>query len=106
MVNDLTTLAGALVECKDQLITELANQGVTATFDSTTGLLGLIHHIADIQSGGATLDTDITLTAPSSSVSIGDDVLLTANIVGSYDDTSSANIDLNNGVISNAPVIF
>lgn len=48
MVNDLNTLSGALVECKDQLITELANQGVTATYDPTTGLLGLIHKISEI----------------------------------------------------------
>ena len=57
MVNDLTTLSGALIECKDQLITELANKGVTATYDPTTGLLGLIAHIADIQGGEAILLT-------------------------------------------------
>ncbi|MBO7043919.1 hypothetical protein J6W34_05200 [bacterium] len=55
MVNDLTTLSGALIECKDQLITELANQGVTATYDPTTGLLGLIHKISEIPTGTATI---------------------------------------------------
>lgn len=51
MTNDLTTLQGALYECKDRLISELANKGVTASYSSTTGLLGLIHKISDIQSG-------------------------------------------------------
>lgn len=52
MVNDLTTLDGSLDEMKDQLITELGDKGVTATFDSTTGLLGLVSKIGDIQTGG------------------------------------------------------
>lgn len=52
MVNDLTTLDGSLDEMKDQLIDELDNKGVTATFDSTTGLLGLVSKIGDIQQGG------------------------------------------------------
>lgn len=54
MVNDLTTLSGSLDEMKDQLITELGDKGVTATFDSTTGLLGLVSKIGDIQTGGGT----------------------------------------------------
>lgn len=57
MTNDTSTLQGSLYECKDQLISELANQGVTATYDPTTGLLGLIAHIADIQGGEAILLT-------------------------------------------------
>ena len=52
MTNDLTTLDGSLDEMKDQLITELGSKGVTATFDSTTGLLGLVSKIGDIQTGG------------------------------------------------------
>lgn len=55
MVNDLTTLSGALIECKDQLISELANQGVTATYDPSTGLLGLIHKISEITPQGDTI---------------------------------------------------
>ena len=54
MVNDLTTLDGSLDEMKDQLITELGSKGVTATFDSSTGLLGLVSKIGDIQTGGGT----------------------------------------------------
>jgi hypothetical protein len=52
MTNDTSTLAGSLDEMKDQLISELGDKGVTATFDSTTGLLGLIGEISNIQQGG------------------------------------------------------
>ena len=54
MTNDTTTLSGSLDEKKDQLISELGDKGVTATFDSTTGLLGLIGEISNIQTGGGT----------------------------------------------------
>ena len=54
MVNDTSTLSGSLDEMKDQLIDELDGKGVTATFDSTTGLLGLVSKIGDIQTGGGT----------------------------------------------------
>lgn len=52
MTNDLTTLDGSLDEMKDQLISELGDKGVTATYSSTTGLLGLIGEISNIQTGG------------------------------------------------------
>ena len=52
MTNDLSTLSGALLEMKDQLIYELGQKGVTASYDSSTGLLGLIGRISDIQTGG------------------------------------------------------
>ena len=53
MTNDLSTLSGALLEMKDQLIYELGQKGVTASYDSSTGLLGLISKIGDIQTGGS-----------------------------------------------------
>ena len=52
MTNDLSTLSGALLEMKDQLIYELGEKGVTASYDSTTGLLGLIGKISEIEQGG------------------------------------------------------
>ena len=52
MTNDTSTLSGSLDEMKDQLISELGDKGVTATFDSSTGLLGLIGEISNIQQGG------------------------------------------------------
>lgn len=42
---------------KDQLVYELGQKGVTATFDPVTGLQGLISKIADIQGGEAILLT-------------------------------------------------
>ena len=53
MTNDLSTLNGALLEMKDQLIYELGQKGVTASYDSSTGLLGLIGEISNIQQGGS-----------------------------------------------------
>ena len=52
MTNDLTTLSGALLEMKDELIYQLGQKGVTASYSSTDGLLGLIGEISNIQQGG------------------------------------------------------
>ena len=51
MTNDTSTLAGSLDEMKDQLISELGDKGVTASYSSSTGLLGLIGEISNIQQG-------------------------------------------------------
>lgn len=53
MTNDTSTLNGALLEMKDQLIYELGEKGVSASYDPSTGLLGLIARISDIQTGGS-----------------------------------------------------
>ena len=52
MTNDTSTLSGALLEMKDQLIYELGQKGVTASYSSSDGLLGLIGKISEIQTGG------------------------------------------------------
>ena len=52
MTNDTSTLSGSLDEMKDQLISELGDKGVTASYSSSTGLLGLIGEISNIQTGG------------------------------------------------------
>lgn len=52
MTNDTSTLQGSLDEMKDQLIYQLGQKGVTATYSATTGLLGLVSKIGDIQTGG------------------------------------------------------
>ena len=52
MTNDTSTLQGSLDEMKDQLISELGDKGVTASYSSSTGLLGLIGEISNIQQGG------------------------------------------------------
>ena len=59
MTNDTTTLQGSLDEMKDQLIDELADKGVTATYSQSTGLLGLVSKIGDIQTGGSGGATNI-----------------------------------------------
>ena len=51
MTNDLTTLDGALDEVKDQLISELGNKGVSTSYNSSSGLLGLVSQISNIQTG-------------------------------------------------------
>ena len=73
MTNDTSTLSGSLDEMKDQLITELDGKGVTATFDSTTGLLGLIGEISNIQQGGTSCPKLIqgTFTTGSTRASTG-----------------------------------
>ena len=53
MTNDTTTLSDSLDEMKDQLIYQLGQKGVTATYSSSTGLLGLVSKIGDIQTGGS-----------------------------------------------------
>lgn len=53
MVNDLTTLDGSLQELIDTLESNLQTMGVSdAEFDSTTGIMGLVDEILDIQTGG------------------------------------------------------
>ena len=52
MTNDLTTLNGSLQEVIDRLESNLADKGVTATFDSTKGILGLVDEIQNIETGG------------------------------------------------------
>ena len=52
MSNDTSTLNGSLLEMKDQLIYQLGQKGVNASYDPSTGLLGLISKIGDIQTGG------------------------------------------------------
>ena len=63
MTNDLTTLSGALLEMKDQLIYELGQKGVTASYDSSTGLLGLIGKISEIQTGGSCYHIELDQTS-------------------------------------------
>lgn len=67
MVNDTSTLSGSLDEMKDQLIYQLGEKGVTATYSATTGLLGLVSKIGDIQTGstGATNIAQGTFTTSS-----------------------------------------
>ena len=71
MTNDTSTLSGSLDEMKDQLISELANKGVTATFSSTTGLLGLVSQISNIQTNNCPKLVQGTFTTGSTRASTG-----------------------------------
>lgn len=54
MTNDTNTITGALQEIIDRLENNLQNKGVNATYDSTTGILGLVDRISEIsQSSGS-----------------------------------------------------
>lgn len=92
MTNDLTTLSGSLTECKDQLISELANQGVTATYDPTTGLLGLIAKISEITPVVQTL----TLTSNKSILSYADSE--SATLTATHSGGSGKTVEIYNAV--------
>ena len=81
MTNDTSTLSGSLDEMKDQLIDELGDKGVTASFDSTTGLLGLISQIGDIQQGSSGCPRLVTGTFTTGSTG-GDTGTVTLNYTG------------------------
>jgi len=53
MVNDTSTVAGALQECIDHLEDNLAAKGVTASYAPSTGMIGLIDEILNIPTGGS-----------------------------------------------------
>ena len=94
MTNDLTTLSGALLEMKDQLIYELGQKGVTASYDSSTGLLGLIGEISNIQTGGGScyhieLDNSAYTTTGSLTVS--------ATLQSNYQPLSNATVTFTGG---------
>ena len=84
MTNDLSTLNGALLEMKDQLIYELGQKGVTASYDSSTGLLGLIGEISNIQTGGGVC---YSLELDQSSYTTGGVLTVSATLLSAYDDS-------------------
>ena len=91
MPNDLSTLNGSLVEMKDQLIYELGEKGVTASYDSTTGLLGLIGKISDIQQGGSCYHIEF---GEASYTAIGGSATLEIYLQENYAPKSGASVTL------------
>ena len=81
MTNDLTTLSGALLEMKDELIYQLGQKGVTASYDSTTGLLGLIGEISNIQQGGGSC---YKVTFDNASYTTTDSVTVSVTVLKNY----------------------
>ncbi|MBQ6345182.1 MAG: hypothetical protein IJI96_03605 [Methanobrevibacter sp.] len=110
MTNDTSTLSGSLDEMKDQLISELGDKGVTATFDSSTGLLGLISKIGDIEQGSSGCPNLVTGTFTTANSNGTGSVSLSYNgngypialfiyvDGGAYNDTSSGNTTWYNSV--------
>ena len=89
MPNDTSTLSGALLEMKDQLISELADKGVTASYDPSTGLLGLIGRISDIQTGGSCYHIEFS---EASYVAVGGSATLEIMLQENYAPKSGATV--------------
>ena len=89
MPNDTSTLSGALLEMKDQLIYELGQKGVTASYDSSTGLLGLIGEISNIQTGGSCYHIEFS---EASYVAVGGSATLEVYLQSNYQPLSGATV--------------
>lgn len=102
MTNDITTIAGALQEVIDRLEDNLDAKGVTVSYDSSDGIVGLVDEILNINVGGNCLVTfenqgnvfnlakkrgsdGITVTIPNGIISLGDDCF---NGIGSLNSVS------------------
>jgi len=94
MTNDLSTLNGSLVEMKDQLIYELGQKGVSASYDSTTGLLGLIGKISEIQQGGSCYHIEFS---EASYTAVGGSATLEIYLQENYAPKSGATVTLSDG---------
>ena len=93
MTNDTSTLSGALLEMKDQLIYELGQKGVTATYSSSTGLLGLIAKIGDIQTGGGGSCYHIEFEE-SSYIAVGGSATVSVYLQSNYAPLSGATVSI------------
>lgn len=96
LANDLETL-GALMK------TNLEAKGITG-LTGNEGLTTLANTILNISSGsgGIEIDTALTCSVSSSHVVKNDNVVVTATLTASYDDT----IDLNDGKLAGATINF
>ena len=106
MVNDTNTLNGALTELGEKMADNLVSMGVTGA-DASDGLTTLAGKILSIEPsiGGLDLDTAITLSASSTSITVGQSVVFTSKLTASYDDETVTDVDLT-GVLTGATVLF
>ena len=104
--NDTSTLNGALQELGETIADNLVSMGVVDA-DASDGLTTLAGKILSIEPsiGGLDLDTAITLTSSSASITFGGSVVLTSKLTASYDDETLVNVDLE-GVLTGATVSF
>ena len=95
MTNDLTTISGSLQQAIDDLETNLALMGVDATYDSTTGLMGLVDEILNIEAsiGGLELVTSISCECDEY-VGVNEQFSIVGVLQADKDDTSQVNVDL------------
>ena len=94
MTNDTSTLNGSLLEMKDQLIYELGQKGVSASYDSTTGLLGLIGKISEIQTGGSCYHIEFD---SDNYTAVGGACTITCTLQQNYEVLSGATVTLSDG---------
>ena len=85
MVNDTTTLNGALSELGETIADNLESMGVTGA-DASDGLTTLAGKILDIEKG-IILTTSVQCVASASEITVGESVLLTATLSANYDDS-------------------
>ena len=106
MTNDTNTLNGALQELGETMAENLVSMGVTDA-DASDGLTTLAGKILTIEPsiGGLDLDTAITLSSSSASITLGQSIILTSTLTASYDDETLVNVDLE-GFLTGATVSF
>lgn len=89
MVNDTSTVAGALQECIDHLEDNLAAKGVTASYAPSTGMIGLIDEILNIQTGGSCYHIEFS---EDSYVAVGGSATLEVMLQSNYAPLSGATV--------------
>ena len=89
MTNDTTTVAGALQECIDHLEDNLAAKGVTASYAPSTGMIGLIDEILNIQTGGSCYHIEFS---EDSYVAVGGSATLEVYLQSNYQPLSGATV--------------
>ena len=89
MVNDTSTVAGALQECIDHLEDNLAAKGVTASYAPSTGMIGLIDEILNIQTGGSCYHIGFS---EDSYVAVGGSATLEVYLQSNYQPLSGATV--------------
>ena len=106
MTNDTSTLNGALNELGETLADNLSQMGV-GDATANDGLTTLAGKILDIEPSiaGLELSTSIDCNVSSNKVLVGQQVVFSAMLSASYDDTSIEDIDIS-GVLTGATVLF
>lgn len=106
MVNDTTTLNGALSELGETMADNLFSMGVIDA-DASDGLTTLANKILNIEPSISGLDLDTSLTIHSSETSclIGQSIMFWAELKADYDDETATDVDLS-GVLTGATVTF